>query len=219
VNARAEPMSPRGELWSPWVPVAWTAVSLGFFVASAFAIFVVNMLVRLFINVPHLVAMAEWSLVWGGLSTLGVVVAGRLAFGRVPRVSATAIILASIGIVLSAIVHVVLQQWAVARFGFYDPEFVWWTAGLFAVLIGLATSAFGVFVAPPGAANWPLAFALAGAAAVAFIVLGNLPGLRDGIESGSWPLAIWLGISGLYAAVIALASVVRARHLGATPER
>jgi hypothetical protein len=61
-----------------------------------------------------------------------------------------------------------------------------------------------------------LAFVLLGAAATIFIVLGNAPGLGDGIEPESWPLAIWLGVSGLYAAAVTIACVVRARHPAAT---
>lgn len=184
-------------------------MSLVLFVASSMAIFAVSWVMSAFVEVPHLVEMAEWSVLWGALSLSGVLVAGRLAFGRWLQVSAVAFLLAGTGIFLSAIVNVVLQQWAVARFGYFDPDFVWWTAGLFAVLVGLATATFGVLVAPPGAAGWPLAFVLLGAAGVAFIVLGNVPGLGDGIEPESWPLAIWIGTSGLYAAAVTVASVIR----------
>ena len=204
---------------SPWAPVGWTVLSSFLFGVSSMAIFVVNTVIRLVTDVPHLVEMAEWSVVWGGLSLVGVLVAGRVAFGHLPRVGLPAVILAGTGIVLSAIVHVALQQWTIARFGYYDPEFVWWTAGLFAVLIGLATSCFAVFVAPPGAQVWPLAFVIVFAAATTFIVLGNLPGLGDGIEPESWPLAIWIGLSGVYAALVTIASVLRARHPGGTPDR
>jgi hypothetical protein len=219
MSAHVEPMSQRGETWSPWAPVAWTALSLACFVAASTGIFAVNTVVRLFADVDHLVEMAEWSLVWGSLALIGVLLAGRLAFGRWLRAGPIAVLLATSGIALSAVVHVVLQQWAIARFGYYDSEFVWWTAGLFAVLIGLATATFGVFVAPRGAAGWPLAFVILGAAATIFIVLGNVPGLGDGIEPESWPLAIWLEISGLYAALVTTASVIRARSPAATPER
>ena len=216
MNARAVQV-PAGA--APRAPIVWTALSLASFLAASTGIFVVKTVGRLFAEVPHLVEMAEWSVVWGVLALVGVLVGGRLAFGRWLQVSVIALVIAGIGIALSAIVHVVLQQWAVARFGYYDAEFVWWTAGLFAVLIGLATSAFGVFVAPRGAANWPLAFVLLGGALATFIVLGNLPGLSDGIEPESWPLAIWLGISGLYAAAVTLASAMKARHPGAPPKR
>jgi hypothetical protein len=212
-------MNPLRESWSPWATVAWTVMSLTVFGASSMAMFAVNTGVRTVGDVPHLVAMAEWSLLWGGLSLVGVLIAGRIAFGRALRISAAGLLLAGTGIGLSAVVHVVLQQWAVARFGYYDPEFVWWTASLFAVLVGLATATFGVFVAPRGAHGWPLSFVLLGAALVVWIVLSNVPGLDDGIEPESWPLAIWLGISGLYAVLVTIASVIRSRHPAATLER
>jgi hypothetical protein len=182
-----------------------------FFGASSTAIFAVNTVVRFFVDIPHLVEMAEWSVVWGALSVVGVLMAGRLAFGRPLRLSIVGLALAGTGIVLSATVHVVLQQWAVIRVGHYDAEWFGWTAGMFAVLIGLATAAFGVFIAPRGTAGWPLAFVLLGGALTAWIVLSNVPGLEDGIAPDSWPLAIWLGISGLYAVVVTVTSVIRAR--------
>ena len=49
-----------------------------------------------------------------------------------------------------------------------------------------------------------------GAAGVAFIVLTNIPGLRDGIADDSWPLAVWIGLSGLYALVAAGVALRRA---------
>lgn len=127
--------------------------------------------------------------------------------------------LADAGITLSATVHVVLQQWAIARFGYMDADYIGLTAGLFAVLIGLATATFGVLVAPRGTAAWPLTFVLLGATLAILTILGNAPGLTDGIEPQSWPLAIWLGISGLYAVLVTIMSIERARHAGPTPNR
>jgi len=45
---------------------------------------------------------------------------------------------------------------------------------------------------------------------VAFIVLSNVPGLSDGIGDESWPLAIWVGLSGLYALGVAGLAIRRA---------
>ncbi|HEY7525579.1 MAG TPA: hypothetical protein VIA82_01960 [Candidatus Limnocylindria bacterium] len=100
-----------------------------------------------------------------------------------------------------------------------DADYIGWTAGLFAVLIGLAVAAFGVFVAPRHAVRWPLACVVFGFALTAVIVAANVPGLSDGINPESWPLAIWLGISALYAGIVTVASVMKARALGATSER
>jgi hypothetical protein len=116
----------------------------------------------------------------------------------------------AIGIALSAVVHVVLREWQIARFGLPEPELVGWTAGLFAVLVGLSVAAFGALIAPKQVVHWPLAAALAGATGVGLIVLTNVPGLRDGIADDSWPLAVWIGISALCALGTAGLAVRRA---------
>lgn len=150
--------------------------------------------------------MAAWSVVWGGLSLIGVFMAARLAFGSWLPLHPVGLSVAAIGIALSAIVHVVLQQWEIARFGVPEPEYVGWTAGLFAILIGLAVAVFGAYLAPKQVIGWPLTAVLLGSAAVAFIVLSNILGLSDGIADDSWPLAIWVGVSGLY--VLGVAGLV-----------
>ena len=208
--------SSAGERWSS---AAWAVVSFALFVASSLGIFVVNTVVRAFGDVPHTIEMAEWPIVWGALAVAGVLIAGRLVFGRWLRASVSAIVLAGVGIGLSAVVNVVLQQWAIARFGNMDADYIGWTAGLFALLIGVAVAAFGVFVAPPHVVRWPLAFVVFGFALTAVIVAANVPGLSDGIDPESWPVAIWLGISALYAAIVIAACVLRARPPRATPER
>ena len=92
-------------------------MSLVLFGLASMGIFVVSFVTRSFVEIPHLVEMAEWSVVWGGLSLAGVLVAGRLGFGRWLRAGPIAVLLTTSGIALSAIVHVVLQQWAIARYG------------------------------------------------------------------------------------------------------
>jgi len=198
---------------------AWALVSFGLFVAASFGALVVDAAVNVVVELPHLVTMAEWSLVWGGLGIAGVLVAGRLVFGTWLPVDRAGLALAGIGIGLSAVVHVVLQQWAGDRFGYYDPDMVGLTAGQFAVLNGLAVSAFGVFVAPRGAAGWPLAAVVAGTASILLVLVVNLPGIRDGIRPDAWPLAFWLGASGFYAVSAMVACVARVRAAPGTPPR
>jgi len=182
--------------------LVWAALSFAIFVAALFATLPILAAVNWFSELPHLTEVAVWSVVWGGLSLIGVLIAGRLAFGAWLTLHPAALMIATIGIALSAIVHVVLQQWEIARFGVPEPEYVGWTAGLFAALVGLAVAAFGAFIAPRPVIVWPLAAALLGAAGVGFVVLANLPGLRDGIADDSGPLAIWVGLSGLYALAV-----------------
>jgi hypothetical protein len=186
---------------TPGRSLTWAALSFTGFVASLFAVlpFIAGM--ELVWNAPHLAQMGAWSLVWGVLSALGVLVAARLSFDSWIRPRPLGIGILAVGIGLSAILNVVLQQWEILRFGITEPELVGLTAGLFAMLIGLAVAAFGAFLVPRQLIGWPLAAVVLGFVAIALIVASNLPGLSDGIAPESWPLAIWVGLSGLYALV------------------
>jgi hypothetical protein len=186
---------------TPGRSLTWAALSFTGFVASLFAVlpFIAGM--ELVWNAPHLAQMGAWSLVWGVLSALGVLVAARLSFDSWIRPRPLGIGILAVGIGLSAILNVVLQQWEILRFGITEPELVGLTAGLFAMLIGLAVAAFGAFLVPRQLIGWPLAGVVLGFVAIALIVVSNIPGLSDGIAPESWPLAIWVGLSGLYALV------------------
>jgi hypothetical protein len=190
--------------------LAWTALSFAFFIAALFAVLPVIAAVQLVWDAPHLAQMAVWAPIWGVLSVLGVLVAAQLALGTRLRPSPVAIGIAAVGIGLSAVVSVVLQQWELARFGINEPELVGLTAGLFAVLIGLAVAGFAGFIAPRRLIVWPLGAVAVGFVGVAAIVVSNIPGLSDGIGADSWPLAIWVGLSGVYAVVVAGLVVRRA---------
>lgn len=182
--------------------LAWASLSLVFFVAALFAALPLLAAVNLVWDAPHLAEMAIWSPIWGILSILGVLLAAQLALGAWLRPPPIAIGIAAVGLVLSAVVNVVLQQWEITRFGITEPELVGPTAALFAVLTGLAVAAFGAFLAPRRLIGWPLAAVVLGFLGVAVIVASNLPGLSDGIAAESGPLAIWVGISGLYGLVV-----------------
>jgi hypothetical protein len=184
---------------TPGRGLTWAALSFSGFVASFFAVLPFIVAIQLVWDAPHLAQMGAWSLIWGVLSVLGVLVAARLAFGAWLRPRPIGVALAAVGIGLSAVLNVALQQWEIARFGITEPELVGLTAGLFAVLVGLSVAAFGAFLVPRRLMGWPLAMVALGFAGVAIIVLSNLPGLADGIATGSWPLAICVGLAGLYA--------------------
>jgi hypothetical protein len=192
--------------------LTWAALSVVFFVAALFAILPLVAAVRMVWEAPHLAEMALWSPSWGILAMLGVLLAARLALGTWLRPSATAIGIAAVGIGLSAVVNVVLQQWEQLRFGITEPELVGPTAALFAMLVGLAVAGFAAFLAPRRMIGWPVVAVALGFIAVAVIVGSNVPGLRDGIGADSWPLAIWVGLSGIYALVVA--ALVARRALG-----
>ena len=179
--------------------LTWAALSFIFFVAALLAVLPFTAAVRLVWDTPHLVEMAAWSPIWGVLSVLGVLLAAQLALGAWLRPPLLAIGVAAVGIGLSAVLNVVLVQWQTTRFGYVDPELVGPTAGLFAVLMGLAVAGFGALIAPRRLIGWPLAAFGLGFVLVTIIVLSNLPGLDDGIGAESWPLAICVGLAGVYA--------------------
>ncbi|MEP7040758.1 MAG: hypothetical protein ABI864_04195 [Chloroflexota bacterium] len=55
-----------------------------------------------------------------------------------------------------------------------------------------------------------------GLVGVVVIVVSSIPGLADGIAHESWPLAIWVGLSGAYALIVA--GLVARRALSRSPE-
>jgi hypothetical protein len=191
--------------------LAWTTLSLVAFVAALFAVLLVLAVAELFAEIPHLAQMAMWSVTWGLLSVAGVLIAARIAFGYWLSVGPMAWGMAATGVVLSAIVHVVLQQWEIQRFGLVEPDSVGLTAGLFAILIALATAAFGTLVAPRGFRAWPAAVTIVGVIGVIAVVALNLPGLDDGLAPESLPLAFWLGLSVVYALAAAAFTIMRSR--------
>jgi len=182
--------------------LTWAALSFTLFAAALFAIFPISAVLNLFGEIAHPAMMVLWSVSWGILSVLGVLVAAQLAFGAWLRPSAVGMAIAATGIGLSAVLSVVLEQWATARYGYWDPDMIGWTAGLFALLIGLATAAFGALLVPRRLMGWPAAAVVIGVAAIAFVLASNVPGLADGIRADSWPLAIVIGLCGLYGVVV-----------------
>ena len=196
---------------TPGRGLTWAALSFTLFIAALLAIFPISAVLRLFGEVPHLTMMVVWSLSWGVLSALGVLVAAQLVFGAWLRPRPLGVAVATVGIGLSAVVNVVLQLWATGRYGSWDPDSIGSTVGLFAVLIGLSTAAFGAFLVPRRHIGWPLAAVLLGFVATAIVVASNLPGLFDGIRPDSWPLAVVIGLCGLYA--LASAGLVLRRAL------
>jgi hypothetical protein len=153
--------------------LAWATLSCVGFVAALFATLPVMAVAQMVAPISHLWEMAAWSVIWGCLSLACVLIAARLAFGRWLAITPLAVIGASVGIALSAIVHVVLQQWEIDRFGIVDPDMVGWTAGPFAVLIGQATAVFGSLIAPAGARGWPVALTVGGALLGLAVVASN----------------------------------------------
>jgi hypothetical protein len=128
-----------------------------------------------------------------------VLVAGRVAFGAWLEVRARHLILPAAGVALAIGVELALHEWARLSIGYYDWDFIGWTAGLSFSVVLVAVAWFGVTVAPPFARLPPRIGLGLGAALVLLIVLSNLQGLGDGIGPNSVPLAMLVATAAGYA--------------------
>ena len=143
--------------------------------------------------------LALWLLCFGALGLLGVLVAVRVAFGRRLEVRVEHVALATVGIAVAIAVELTLHEWAEASIGFYDSDFVGWTAGLSFSVVVLAIALFGLLVAPSDARTPPKLGTRLAVVLVLFIIVSNVPALEDGIGPNSWPLVISIGLAGVYA--------------------
>ena len=189
-----------------WALLTILALPLAFLGAFVVAIAVVSR--SLVPNVAEglRLDLALWLLCFGALGLLGVLVAARLAFRRWLSVRAQHVAVAAFGIVLAIAVELTLHEWAEASIGYYDSDFIGWTAGLSFSLVVLAIAVFGQAIAPAGFGVPARLGTRLGVVLVLFIILSNVPGLGDGIGPNSWPLAISIGLAGVYA--IAAAAIV-----------
>jgi hypothetical protein len=112
-----------------------------------------------------------------------------------------ALVLPGIAIGLAAAVDLALHAWAVARFGYFDSDLIWWTAGLSSLVMLAGLALFGIGVAHGRAAVPPACAAVLLAAGILLVGWSNVPGLADGLPAESWPLAIAVGLSAVYAIV------------------
>jgi hypothetical protein len=146
---------------------------------------------------------------FGALVVLG---AARPVFGRWPIIGPRQVATAAAGVALAIAVELTLHEWARLQFGYFDPGVVGWTGGLSHAVALSAVAAFAVQVAPPGAEEPPLLASVGLATVACVVLLSNVPGLQDGIQPESWPLAILVALSAAYAIAVV---VVGARRMTA----
>jgi hypothetical protein len=194
---------------TPLRGIAWAILSLVAFGGAFTGAVGVLSLAQRFVDVPHLVDLMLWCVLTGASSLVAVLVLGRLSFGHWLAVGRMAVGLAVLGIGLAVALLLSLWQWGSDRFGVVDWDYLGWTGWLHVFVLALAMAVFGVFVAPRRAVIWPLIATLGGAIVTLAIIATNVPGLRDGIDPESWPLAIWIGVSGVYAIGTALLAIRR----------
>jgi hypothetical protein len=143
---------------------------------------------------------------WTWFAAFGAVVAARLCLGAWPRVGFAAVAVLVVGGALAGWVDASLHAWSGQRFGYFEPDLIGPSSVFFAVVVGTAVGAFGVLIAPKRAALPPTLAVLAGVVLTVIILVGNVPGLADGLDPESVPLAAAIALASLY--VIAIGVLV-----------
>jgi len=163
-------------------------------------------------GLPHAFTLGLWALAWVLASGVLAFLAGRVALGTWLDVRASAWLVLLVGALLSGAHLWVLADWAIARYGASDPDYIGSTILLFAVVAGVAVAGFGVQVSPRWAAWSPLAAVVGGAVMGIAILLTNVPGLADGLAADSGPLAAATVAAGLYIGAVGILSFARRRR-------
>jgi len=160
---------------------------------------------------PGDLQQAVLPIAWGLLAIGGLLLFARSSFGAWPRIGSDAVTLAIVGLLLAGALDAVLHAWADERFGLFSARLIGPTAGLFAAVVASAVAGFAVFVAPAGARLVPALVSVVAALAAVGVVMLNVPGVLDGIEPGSLPLAALVLASAAYALGVAWVAVRHTR--------
>jgi hypothetical protein len=196
--------------------LSWGLLSFfGFVISFSVLIWPVGQLQQA--GVDHAATLGAWAFLWVPTSSAGALIAARLTFGAWPAVRPSAWLIVLIGMLVSAAHFWITADWAIARYGYSDPEFVGPVFGVFALVAAAAVAGFGIQFSPRWAV-WSPFLALATAVFIAgSVLLESLPGLADGLAPDSWPLAIATVAAAVYIAAVALASVARLRSSSVAP--
>jgi len=168
------------------------------------------------IGLTHRVGLGAWPVMWGVIAIVGCLGAAELALSVRPQITLAAAGAALAGLALATATQVVLFDWSVARFGVLDSDFVGPTAGMFALLVAMATASFATFIAPASVVAWPAVVTMITGALAVAVGASNVPGLGDGIGPGGLPLAAVLASDALYAVALVVAAL---RTLGGRTAR
>jgi hypothetical protein len=183
----------------PW---NWVALCFLAFVLAEIATIPVIYVAEAVLGLPHALGLALWAgsrVLVAGLVALAL---GRILIGTAVRPQPAAWLVLGIGAALAAMVQVALVAWSESRFALFDPDLVGLTAQLYTVVGGVGVAAFSTLSAPRDAALPPMIALLMATLLTLIIVVANVPGLADGIEPESIPLAVTLGATLLYALAV-----------------
>jgi hypothetical protein len=142
-------------------------------------------------------------LVWGGLVAAASVPIGRRLVDNL-RFGAAGWFVLLIGLALSAVTTLLVDEFVRARFGYFDPDMTGFTVFAGPALVGIALAAWAALAVPSGRGLPLVAATVAAAASLALALLPSIGGLGDGIESESLPLAGVFLVDVLFAAGAAM---------------
>jgi len=163
-------------------------------------------------GMSHAFMLGLWALAWVPVAGLLTLAAARIVFGAWPAVATSAWLVLLVGALVGAAHVWVLADWAIARYGYSDPDFIGPTFGLFAVVAGVAVAGFGIQMVSRAAAWMPLLAVAGGVALAISIISSNIPGLANGLGGDSGPLAVATVAATLYVGAVAALSVARLRR-------
>jgi hypothetical protein len=164
-------------------------------------------------GISHAVMLGLWALAWVPVTGLLTIVAARMTLGGRPEVPMLAWLVLLLGALVSSAHVWVLADWAVARYGYSDPDYIGPTFILFGVVAGAAVAGFGIQIAPRWAVWLPSAALVGGIALAISIISSNFPGLADGLARDSGPLAAVTGVAAAYIGAVGILSLVRLRRV------
>lgn len=191
--------------------LAWGILSLAGFTAAFVAVGSLVSLAKA-LGMSHAVTLGVWALAWVPASGLLVLPGARVALGTWLEVRTAAWVVLLLGALVSAAHIWLLVDWAIARYGYSDPDFIGATFSLFAAVAGVAVAGFGVQVGPRWAV-WVPMLALVGGVALAIpIMASNIPGLADGLGADSGPLAAATVAAAVYIGAVGILSIKRLRR-------
>jgi hypothetical protein len=154
---------------------------------------------------------------WGAVTAVLAVPVGswlvpNVRFGRLGW------LLLGAGLALAAMTTALVDEFVRARFGLFEPRATGFTIFAGPALVAIALAGWAA-VAVPRRQRAALSLATAAAATgFGLAVLPSLPGLSDGIDAASVPLAIVLGLDAVFSVLATVLVLVRDSPTGASAQ-
>jgi hypothetical protein len=197
----------------------WAAIGFGLYVAGGIVMLFVVAALEDVIFGPFGVEVAAGTvglsirnglhhLVWGPTVALVAAPIGRrlVAGVRFDRPLATFLLLA--GAALAGLSEVALNEWARDRFEYFDPDYVGFAGFAPAATLAVALAAWAALSAPRASGVILRVLLMTAAGCLALALLPSVPGLADGIDPESVPLAITLVLDAAFAVLAVLLGIL-----------